>query len=62
MVDSNKRENRKYNITENEGMNSNYWINGLIAWWGGFSLRTKLLAIATLVAVSYTHLRAHETG
>ena len=49
MVDSNKRENRKYNITENEGMNSNYWINGLIAWWGGFSLRTKLLAIATLV-------------
>ena len=49
MVDSNKRENRKYNIAENEGMNSNYWINGLIAWWGGFSLRTKLLAIATLV-------------
>ena len=49
MVDSNKRENRKYNITENEGMNSNYWVNGLIAWWGRFSLRTKLLAIATLV-------------
>ena len=36
MVDSNKRENRKYKITESEGMDSNYWINGLIAWWGGF--------------------------
>ena len=49
MVNTNNRENRKHNITENEDMNSNYWINGLIAWWGGFSLRTKLLAIATLV-------------
>ena len=49
MVDTNKQVNRKYNITENEDMNSNYWINGLIAWWSGFSLRTKLLAIATLV-------------
>ena len=49
MVDSNKRENRKYSITDNEDMNNNYWINGLLAWWSGFSLRTKLLAIATLV-------------
>jgi len=49
MVDTNNRENRKYNITENEDMNSDYWINGLIAWWSRFSLRTKLLAIATLV-------------
>ena len=49
MVDTNNRESRKYNITENGGMNSNYWINGLLAWWSGFSLRTKLLAIATLV-------------
>ena len=48
MVDTNNPENRKYNITENEDINSNYWINGLIAWWSGFSLRTKLLAIATL--------------
>ena len=50
MVDTNNRENKKYSITENEDMNgNNYWINGLIAWWSGFSLRTKLLAIATLV-------------
>ena len=56
MVDTNNRESRKYNINDNEDMNNNYWINGLLAWWSGFSLRTKLLAIATLVAVSYTHL------
>ena len=49
MVDTNNRESRKYNITDNEDMNTNYWINGLHAWWSGFSLRTKLLAIATLV-------------
>jgi len=28
---------------------NNYWINRVFAWWSGFSLRTKLLAIATLV-------------
>ena len=49
MVDTNNRESRKYNITDNEDMNTNYWISGLLAWWSGFSLRTKLLAIATLV-------------
>jgi len=49
MVDTNNRESRKYNITDNEDMNNNYWINGLLTWWSGFSLRTKLLAIATLV-------------
>ena len=49
MVDTNNQENRKYNITDNEVMNNNYWINGILAWWSGFSLRTKLLAIATLV-------------
>ena len=49
MVNTNNREGRKYNITDNEDMNINYWINGLLAWWSGFSLRTKLLAIATLV-------------
>ena len=49
MVDTNNRETRNYNITDNEDMNNNYWINGLISWWSGFSLRTKLLAIATLV-------------
>ena len=49
MVDSNNRESGKYNITDNEEMDNNYWINGILAWWSGFSLRTKLLAIATLV-------------
>ena len=49
MLDTNDRENRKYNITDSEDMNSNYWVNGLLVWWSGFSLRTKLLAIATLV-------------
>ena len=49
MVDSNNRESGKYNISDTEGMNNNFWINGLLAWWSGFSLRTKLLAIATLV-------------
>ena len=52
MVDTNNQENSKYNIADNEVMNNNYWINGLnglVAWWSGFSLRTKLLAIATLV-------------
>ena len=49
MVDTNNRDTRNYNIVNNEGINNNYWINRLIAWWSGFSLRTKLLAIATLV-------------
>ena len=30
MVDTNNQEKRKYNITDNEDMNNNYWINGLI--------------------------------
>ena len=49
MVDTNNREIRKYNFSNNEDMDGKYWINGLIAWWSRFSLRTKLLAIATLV-------------
>ena len=49
MEDSNNRESKKYSITDSESMNNNYWINRLLAWWSGFSLRTKLLAIATLV-------------
>ena len=44
MLDSNNRESRNYNIVENENNTKNYWINRLIAWWSGFSLRTKLLA------------------
>ena len=49
MVNSNNREVGKHNTTNNKDMDANYWINGLITWWSGFSLRTKLLAIATLV-------------
>ena len=49
MVDTNNQESRKYNTTDNEDININYWVNGLLAWWSRFSLRTKLLAIATLV-------------
>ena len=49
MVDTNNREIRKYNISDNDDMNNNYWINGILSWWSVFSLRTKLLAIATLV-------------
>ena len=49
MMDTNNQESRKYNITDNEDININYWINRLLIWWGRFSLRTKLLAIATLV-------------
>jgi len=36
MVDTNNGESRKYNITDNEDMNNNYWINGLFL--GGVGL------------------------
>ena len=49
MVDINNQERSKYNITDNEHITNNDWISGLLAWWNRFSLRTKLLAIATLV-------------
>ena len=49
MVNNNNRESRKYSIDDYENIDNNYWINRLITWWSGFSLRTKLLAIATLV-------------
>ena len=49
MVDTNNRNSKEYNISDNEEINNNYWINRLLTWWSGFSLRTKLLAIATLV-------------
>ena len=49
MLDTNNKESRKYDISDSEDININYWINGLLTWWSGFSLRTKLLAIATLV-------------
>jgi len=47
--DSNNRDSLENSIYDSENINNNYWINRIIAWWSGFSLRTKLLAIATLV-------------
>ena len=32
MVDTNNREIKKYNITDNEDMNKNYWINDHRIW------------------------------
>ncbi len=49
MADTNNQEGREYNYADNEDIDNNYWMNRLLTWWGGFSLRTKLLAIATLV-------------
>ena len=50
MVNTNNRNSKEYNISDTDDVNYNYWINNrLLAWWSGFSLRTKLLAIATLV-------------
>ena len=49
MVDTSNQEGREYNFADNEDIDNNYWTNRLLTWWSGFSLRTKLLAIATLV-------------
>ena len=49
MLDTNNQEGREYNFADNEDIDNNYWMNRLLTWWSGFSLRTKLLAIATLV-------------
>ena len=49
MVNTNNLNKREYDIPDNENISNHYWINRLHAWWSGFSLRTKLLAIATLV-------------
>ena len=46
MLDSNGNDDKEYIISDND---NNYWINRVLTWWSGFSLRTKLLAIATLV-------------
>ena len=48
MDHTNNSDTEKYKISDTDD-NNNYWINRLIAWWSRFSLRTKLLAIATLV-------------
>ena len=50
MVKNNKTNNTDLiSSEENLEINTNYWFNRLSKWWNGFSLRTKLLAIATLV-------------
>ena len=49
MVDTNNQKLRKFDISQNEDIPNNYWTDRVLAWWSGFSLRTKLLAIATLV-------------
>ncbi len=49
MTNIQNREIKENNTSDNGEKDNNYWINRLLAWWSGFSLRTKLLAIATLV-------------
>ena len=49
MIDSNNRNSEEYDISNSDDIYNNYWVNRILAWWSGFSLRTKLLAIATLV-------------
>ena len=49
MIDTNNQEGREYITADNDDIKNNYWMNRLLTWWSGFSLRTKLLAIATLV-------------
>ena len=47
------KEPNKLKLTSSKEMNDDnspdYWSNRVLTWWSGFSLRTKLLAIATLV-------------
>ena len=51
MINSN--DSKKIEFTSsNQTIDDNsteYWTNRVLTWWSGFSLRTKLLAIATLV-------------
>ena len=49
MLDTNNSESKDYKLVKYKDISNNYWINRLLSWWSGFSLRTKLLAIATLV-------------
>ena len=48
MVNTNNQNSNEFNHTKDNEFNY-FWVNRIIAWWSGFSLRTKLLAIATLV-------------
>ena len=50
MIDTNDNKNREYTSpNKNENINPDFQSSRILAWWSGFSLRTKLLAIATLV-------------
>ncbi len=51
MDNQNNINKTKYFTSENieNSLDNKYWWERLIKWWSGFSLRTKLLAIATLV-------------
>ncbi len=51
MDNQNSFNKDKIFLTDNKENNpeNKYWWQSLIKWWSGFSLRTKLLAIATLV-------------
>ena len=49
MDNTDNRDNGDYNLPDDDVIKSNYWIDRLLTWWSGFSLRTKLLAIATPV-------------
>ena len=48
-----RKEPNKIKLTPSKKMIDDnapdYWSNRVLTWWSGFSLRTKLLAIATLV-------------
>ncbi len=51
MVKSNDSKNLELSGSNlpDKNLYINYWYKSIITWWSGFSLRTKLLAIATLV-------------
>ena len=48
MTNSDNNNDEKFTFSD-DNTNNNYWIDRIFEWWSGFSLRTKLLAIATLV-------------
>ena len=48
-MENNNQEKSNPNISDNFQINNNFWLERILTWWSGFSLRTKLLAIATLV-------------
>ena len=49
----NNNDSKKVEVSpsghQDKELNTNYWYIRITTWWNGFSLRTKLLAIATLV-------------